>query len=450
MKRANFVSSGKWLAVWWLVPLLLTLGLPGYWATALLILLFLCVFLIEPSRRGAIFLWMPLAAGSGIVCGGVLLLVLWFILMLVDASPNSAGPWAIGMVLMLVGPFFGVAVLLAVPILISTILCRPKDESKSLGVVALANTLLLFAVCQHVLQYDRGASYFATMPKLVKITHNPPLTAEEKGTARWLDALRAGGLDTEYQMPIDFYGIVTDEEGKPVEGVQVRYTLTPSKVGDHHNQVCNTGSDGRFEIRGQHGIGLFFLIGKEGYLSTGDINSTNYSFVDYEKPNFYVADPQHPEVIRLTHRPVIEPLSIWRGQIPYLKTKEKFYIDPETGRASTQSPSRAIWINISPELEDSSGGQQGIVSLGIDGGSIAPPTPNSKDYAPENGYTETWERSNIDSEFLTLAVYFKTASGKYGQLWIRGHAAVFQQRRPIDYEILLNPNGSRVLRYDGF
>ena len=242
------------------------------------------------------------------------------------------GPWIGAVLLGLAGPVVVPLGLVAVPTLVGLSLNRPSATPLAPWLFAIGYAVLLYVASGIVLTEHRGEVYFAKMPKLVTVAHLPPQTPEEKRTVAWLDQLKAAGLNVQLKMPIDFYGIAVDQDGKPLSDVHFKYSPNDGGVHDTE-QVAISSADGIVHISKLHGLGLEIIAFKDGYSATpGSVSMGFFNFVDYTQPNFCVADPDHPVVFKFTRSPRAEPLYSWSGYLPLIESGSTVYLDPKPGK----------------------------------------------------------------------------------------------------------------------
>lgn len=111
---------------------------------------------------------------------------------------------------------------------------------------------------------------------------------------------------------IVFYGVVVDEEGKPLSHAEVTgiVTLTSGVFNDKQTSTSHfvrTDKEGKFTLSGLYGDRLRVLIEKDGYDGAPAATLVSYSEMD---SNRHVPDASKPVVIRLKKAPEPPPLSL--------------------------------------------------------------------------------------------------------------------------------------------
>jgi len=406
-------------------------------------------------------LWLPLAFLPLLLCGAAILFFGLVVLLLFGSSASSPGGWVNGpmvggFLLMALGPFLLVIGCVAIPILVLLLCRRPPATTLRLWSLSLLNCVLLYLAVGYVLKTSRGKVYFNSMPKLVKITHVPPQTPEEKQTAAWLNRLKLAGLDVQFHMPIDFYGRAVDQEGKPLPGVQIKYTPTNAEPSTGEDRVVVSGADGNFHIGNLHGINLGVMAFKAGYIPFSNSPAMSmYNYVDYTRPDFYVADPDNPVIFQFKKLAPAEPMYSWMGYLPLMGSGAVSYLDPQTGQASTIASDGTMAISMKlvdtpAQPSDSTHSRfTPMVQLTFwfqNGGGFMNPTDSYA--APETGYQGTYTAPLEPPQRVETWVVFKTPTGRYGSLRVSGSVKTPDRdfpEQPLLFIIDYNPSGSRVL-----
>ncbi len=281
------------------------------------------------------------------------------------------------------------------------------------------------------------------------------------------------GLIEGTNQPINFWGKVVDQNGRPIEGVTVRYSYHVEQgnfvgsawgVAKERRNTVATQTDGTFAIVNLQGHWLTILTlektgfrhpNKFGYTGKGEV-SFNYDRVE---PTHFTPDKNNPVVFPMIQEAAVEPLiahgatfyehallynlpadgtpvswDLWRGRRdPAGELKLKFKREP-VALVAGQKPAR--WE----------------ASLEVAGGGIMEEPKGQKTFvAPESEYAGTvdypsrqQEQGRPDQRF-----YFQTAQHNYGRIEI--------ELRPDDegssgrclLTVYLNPQpGSRNLEYD--
>lgn len=102
-------------------------------------------------------------------------------------------------------------------------------------------------------------------------------------------------------VPIAFYGRVIDQDGKPLEGVAVEYTVTaipmipvPWGPSETKNETCVTDQNGLFAVEGKRGSGLDITgLAKQGYRKSGYYQQADVHYEPHD-PQRYIPDRNKP------------------------------------------------------------------------------------------------------------------------------------------------------------
>jgi len=408
-------------------------------------------------------LWLPLAFLPLLLCGAALLFFIFDASLLFGTSAGPPGGWVNGpmvgvFLLMALGPLLVVAVV-AIPILVLLLCSRPPTTTLRLWSLSLLNSILLCMVVGYVLKTSKGEVYFNSMPKLVKITHVPPQTPEEKQTAAWLNRLSLAGQRIQFHMPIDFYGRAADQEGKALPGVQIKYSPTNGEPTSGEERMVVSDADGSFHIGNLHGISLLVMSFKDGYIPVSNSPTMGrYNYVDYTRPDFYVADPDHPVVFQFKKLPPAEPMYSWMGYLPLMDSGAISYLDPKTGQTSTTPSDGDMAISMKlvdtpvPPSDSPHSKFMPMVQLKFwfqKGGGFMNPTDSYA--APETGYQSTYTAPLEPPQDIRTWVVFETPTGRYGSLHLSGSVKTPDRdfpEQPLLFSIEYNPSGSRVLIMD--
>lgn len=287
--------------------------------------------------------------------------------------------------------------------------------------------------------------------RLFKCTNYPPQTAKEKAMWDWWDAMNKADSDFQWKMPIEFYGKVVDQFGKPVDHAEVvlNWTTVIGPVPDPKKSVF-TGQDGQFEITGIQGKGLSVDIFKDGYSRT-DNSQGDFEYAAFYQDDFHVPDPNNPVIFRLQKLMGAEPMckflpygDITIGGVPLT-------LNVENGKVAAQGD-LAFFIVLGTET-NRHGSDFTVVVQGLNGTGCIFSDEEFLFMAPEKGYQSTLSVNvKVDdpkySPFQELRFYVRTGTGKYAaitakvNLWNNWTGAGFSAI------VYFNPSGSRNLEFD--
>jgi len=133
-----------------------------------------------------------------------------------------------------------------------------------------------------------------------------------------------------YNSPIDFWGKVVDQNGNPVAGATVTFSVDsqPWEEEDQRKVTMLSGANGLFSLTGKKGVGIVVYVSKEGYYSTEDQSAAalNYffksknnqvsfrragkmeSFPTEAQPTVFVLTQKGPAATNLVHKHVRIPI----------------------------------------------------------------------------------------------------------------------------------------------
>lgn len=295
-----------------------------------------------------------------------------------------------------------------------------------------------------------------------------PVEQEQGSQSEFLDNIqKAITLQNSYNSKFEFYGLVVDQHGDPIEGAFVRMQTTKYKrsIGlkidySHEDFIRNseavyTDASGRFEFREGFGSSLLIEeISKEGYVAAR--GKMNISFLSTSGA-LHKPDSSSPVVYTMWKKSGAEPLVKEDFRMRFYKGDPPQGISLVQGRwIKTNTADADLIISASMEEPDSKRPFQydwQVTIAPVNGGLIE--TDDIFPYeAPESGYQKNYSFSqkkgdvNWVSSIPNLSFYIKSRDGQiYGNLMID-----FSTHRSGRFftvvKILANPNGSRNLEYD--
>lgn len=255
--------------------------------------------------------------------------------------------------------------------------------------------------------------------------------------------------DAVFANPVNFYGKAVDENGDPIQGASVRYSVPSNllQIGRGTNEGPLTDANGLFSITGKTGAGITVIVSHPDFYNT-DQSSRQFSYFRSNDRNPSVS---HPAVFVLRKKGVSEPL---------LKLKQVLRNVPKDGRSvqvglageSTGDIAFQAWT--SPRAQDAANNAPFAWKVRVevpDGGLVAY-EDQFQFQAPESGYAPAIEydmpASGIDGKWrdrLEQTYFVKLGNGNYARMRFQmiaggNHFAVV--------ESYYNPTGSRNLEYD--
>ena len=263
-------------------------------------------------------------------------------------------------------------------------------------------------------------------------------------------------------VPIRFFGKVVDQDGAPLEGVNVTGRVRHWSVGALLNLQAGfikredrTGPDGRFELKDATGSVLTIeALEKQGYEPEPiALRSFGYNISTNITP-----DPDNPIVLRMWKAEVKEELISGEKFFTVVPDGRTYMIDLVRGTLAEGTDTDGdlrVTIRRPPDAAFGQRYDWMIEIQAVGGGLLEEPDRYASMFqAPLEGYSETsrtaFDASEADWTYAVInkRFYMKTRLGRvYGRLQVDTHAFYLKDklgRLKIKYSI--NPQGSRVLR----
>jgi hypothetical protein len=285
-------------------------------------------------------------------------------------------------------------------------------------------------------------------PKMFRSRRYPPVTPEEKAMWSWYLWAKAKDPSMDWKSPIEFYGIVVDQDNNALPDADVNW-ITTNMQGNGRGTTIS-GPDGRFFIGNTLGKVMSVSVRKNGYRSVENVQG--FEFSDFTRDNFYVSDADHPVTFHLRRRPTPEPYYGWSGLSDNIMSPTSpLSIKGTTGEISPGEASNGMWIQFVPGPQNQWNHQQYNIVVGTSGGNgVILQAPNGDPVAPSIGYQNPLNTNMIldsqGSRSLNVNTFFKDGTGNYGAT--RLTIQVVDNAISIRYDIKYNPNGGNVLMFD--
>ena len=261
---------------------------------------------------------------------------------------------------------------------------------------------------------------------------------EEHGPLAFLAAFSA---------PISFYGRVVDERGDAIEGATVKFGVA-DKPWEQSKYNRTSNHDGRFELTGVRGGGLYVEVSKDGYYQT-DESRRLFHYSEGESPG--MAEP--PEkgglaVFKLRKKGHSVPLIVKECSTAVSESGAPVEIDLMTGETTPHGNGDVrVEVFFSPATEQDQRGYPWHSRITVREGGLMERKDVLDFTAPVDGYVPSMElkpspelwRSGLDRSY-----FVRLRSGSFARIAISVRAgedrAVFQLRS------FVNPNpGERNL-----
>lgn len=250
--------------------------------------------------------------------------------------------------------------------------------------------------------------------------------------------------------PLRFYGMVIDQDGKPVAKVKIKVSvrhwgLQGMAMEDMAKEIAietKTAVDGRFYLHGATGD-VFYIndVQKDGYKLSSHVQH-GYGVVGGSLAN--------PIIFRMWKFAGKEPLvaSAWQGKVGCDGETNRFGL--LHGDENTNGDLEIVcWKHPLTVPAPGNAHFDYRFEIAVHGGGIQPTTDEFTYHAPENGYSPAFTVSQRASDpgwqgGIKQEFYIKVQSGQYGRLYVEWYAS---QTPPtiLRWDCSLNPSGSRHL-----
>ncbi|MEM1059359.1 MAG: hypothetical protein AAGK14_08930 [Verrucomicrobiota bacterium] len=256
-----------------------------------------------------------------------------------------------------------------------------------------------------------------------------------------------------YHAPIDFWGKVVDQDGKPIEKAEILFGVKDHPEVDNPKVKDFSDSKGLFELTGRRGAGLFVKVSKEGYY---ELPASARSLEYYKRGDSNVRLPtkENPAVFVLQEKGEGADLIAPRSRYFNLDSAGKpTAIDLERGRVVGNIENSDLVVRCWVGEPGENGKQDWSYSIEVPKGGIQKRTYDFEFIAPEGGYGSTVS-VDFDSEAnnwrgsITEGYFIKLADGTYARVTV----TVYGRESPnIDVRnIYINPiKGNKNLEQKG-
>ena len=258
-----------------------------------------------------------------------------------------------------------------------------------------------------------------------------------------------------WKRPITFWGLVLDEQGRPVPGARVEMTWTDLSPDGHSSATMISDGTGRVRLEGKEGAVLAVRANHGAFYSTKEAHRI-LNYAEPWDPQFHRPDPDQPVVLRLRRKGLCEPL-VHRENLrfPIVSATGEVRIDL-VGQREVSSGGD-LWITVHHGSESVVGGRRrfdwDMVISPVDGGMVAhseefPFVAPETGYLPEVRYSHSAEDPGWQDGFEGR-FFLRTRNGKvHARIELR--ISPFPRGAPptvtlLDYH--LNLGGSRNLEY---
>lgn len=212
------------------------------------------------------------------------------------------------------------------------------------------------------------------------------------------DNLAGNFLDL-FKTPIELYGRVEDQNGKPVPRATVKmYPIdSPFGTASASSVIMTSDTEGNFSVKGLRGASMGVEVFKDGYVHItpldGPASQASVSYAAGAKSGKRYSNPKTPLVLRLQNPGRMEPLVCidrkqWRISLD--GTPRLIALDSENGKGSHQIEFR-LWSDTHSRREPGKNGYSAFdwtFEARIPGGGFIWNDSDLNFEAPETGYKE--------------------------------------------------------------
>ncbi len=192
-----------------------------------------------------------------------------------------------------------------------------------------------------------------------------------------------------YFTPISFYGRVLDQNGVPVSGARVQFSVstTPWEQPIKFNTISK--SNGEFKLTGKHGLALFVGVAKDGYYQVPDSKGNRGSRHGFDYGRDYgkgIHSPSEasPVIFVLRRAGALEPLIARRGlRVPLVPDGTVYFVSLRKSRGADYRIAlscRSEW------MPDSGGAFDWSFQIKVENGELVERTDGFAFEAPTSGY----------------------------------------------------------------
>jgi hypothetical protein len=223
-----------------------------------------------------------------------------------------------------------------------------------------------------------------------------------------------------WQVPIDFYGKVVDENTNPVAGVNIHFRWSERPAEDGMKTAdTQSDSDGLFSLHGENGRSLTVWYSKDGYHSSHNGQQT---FLYALGQDIYSPDPQNPVIFYLNRKTKAASLISVKQNYRIPRDGTPVAIDLTTGKDTTGGTGNLV-VQCWTEDQGKSSGQKydWHCLVTIPGGGLVL-SDNEFDFqAPDNGYVSSAEikmpadRQDWQDD-VDLKFFYQLPNGNYGRM----------------------------------
>jgi hypothetical protein len=261
-----------------------------------------------------------------------------------------------------------------------------------------------------------------------------------------------GQIIAQKNIPVDFYGLVIDQDSNPIPDVKIKSSVRHWKASDPNfgiigaDQIpleATTGADGRFELTGASGDVFGVLLTKDGY--DAEPGNSGFGAGSYSYAN--------PVVFKMWSTNIHEKLITGKYAFKIVPDGRSYYINLTEGTISESGTGDLnVWIQYTNQIKDSRL-YNWSAGINVINGGLQDATDSSMWAAPASGYIPSFINAGQikgyqtgDTEERHFYLQLKNRQ-EYGQMSIELIAPYnFGIPGLVRLSYVINPSGSRILR----
>lgn len=279
--------------------------------------------------------------------------------------------------------------------------------------------------------YPWQGDTYAPLPADREVGYDPSLPQWEEWRRR-----KIADSKFEWKMPINFYGKVLDQNGQPIQGVNVRFQWTDTSAAGTSEKLTETDGMGMFSLQNEKGKRLGVFVSKDGYHAV-DRGRGSFEYAAFYEPIYHEPEASNPVVFQLIKKRPADAL---------VRTEQEVKL-PQIGSVATVKMDASTNIEIKLLANETKSDQPWSVQVTANGGGLQATIDEFPVEAPTGGYqsSTTLDRKspkppNWSGLHQGGIFYVKTANG-YGRLELR----MITGKDWARVTTYVNPTGSRNL-----
>lgn len=274
---------------------------------------------------------------------------------------------------------------------------------------------------------------------------------------RWPERTRKLKADPQYEWktPIEFYGKVVDQDGRPVPAVEVKMNWTDMSAEGTSEAQRTTDASGLFSITGIRGKNFGVIaLEKEGYVPFTKSNPHSFEYAGFWEPTYHVPDQRKPVVFRLRKKGEAAALLRYGPTLFGAKPDgTPVVFDFATGRKTNSGGQFSVSVKKGARKADRQFDWEVTLEAVGNGAGLLESKDEFMVEAPESGYQQSWAftqkagMEGFQSE-MQAKFFVKTSEGQFARIEVRV-LPEYRETAAVDLASYFNPEpGNRNLEFD--